>query len=108
PVRIINEPIKMGWDGSELVIEAHPLLEVAVARKDDDVVPEEGAVSPVDDDVIVKDPLTYVTEQFIAMTGERAGQLDWHLVEQIVDRSDGIPTPVGEEIKNAAASAAFH
>jgi len=106
-VRIINEPIKMGWDGGKLVIEVHPVLEVAVAGKDEDALSEEGAVSPDDADVIVKDPLTYVTEQFIATTGERAGQLDWHLVEQIVDRSDGIPTPVGEEIKNAAASAAF-
>jgi hypothetical protein len=48
-----------------------------------------------------------VTEQFIVTTGERAGQLDWHLAEKIVARSDGIPTPVGQEIKNAAASAAF-
>ena len=38
-----------------------------------------------------KDPLTYVTEQFIVATAERAGQLDWDLVEELVERSDGIP-----------------
>ena len=54
-----------------------------------------------------KDPLTYVTEQFIATTAERAGQLDWNLAEELVERSDGIPVTVGEGIKNAAASAAF-
>jgi L,D-transpeptidase ErfK/SrfK len=107
PVRIINEPVKMGWDGSQLVMEVHPVLEVAVAENDD-TVQEEGAVNSDDAEVSVKDPLTHVTEQFIATTSERAGRLDWHLAEQIVDRSDGIPTTVGEEIKNAAASAAFH
>ena len=45
---------------------------------------------------ISKDPLTYVTEQFIAATAERAGQLDWDLVEELVERSDGIPEAVGQ------------
>jgi len=105
-VRIINEPVKMGWDGDQLVMEVHPVLAVVVPQPDEDV-QEEGTNEP---DVVIaenKDPLTYVTEQFIATTGERAGQLDWHLAEKIVDRSDGIPTSVGQEIKNAAASAAF-
>ena len=97
-VRIIKEPIKMGWDGDQLVMEVHPILEAAVPTPVEDEAADEGEV---------KDPLTYVTEQFIVTTGERAGQLDWHLAEQIVERSDGIPTPVGEGIKNAAASAAF-
>jgi len=97
-VRIVNEPVKMGWDGDQLVMEVHPILDVAAPPAVEDDAVEEGEV---------KDPLTYVTEQFIVTTGERAGQLDWHLAEQIVERSDGIPTPVGEGIKNAAASAAF-
>jgi L,D-transpeptidase ErfK/SrfK len=82
-VRIINEPVKFGWNGDKLVMESHPKL-------------EEGD----------RDPLTIVTELFINATGERAGELDWHLVEEIVGRSDGIPVPVGQGIKNAAASAA--
>jgi L,D-transpeptidase ErfK/SrfK len=97
-VRIVNEPVKMGWDGDQLVMEVHPILEAALPTPVEDEAVEEGEV---------KEPLTYVTEQFIVTTGERAGQLDWHLAEQIVERSDGIPTPVGEGIKNAAASAAF-
>jgi L,D-transpeptidase ErfK/SrfK len=106
PVRIINEPVKMGWVGDALVMEVHPVLEVAVPP------PEEGDVEEAGEELLeevvqTKDPLTYVTEQFIATTAERAGQLDWHLAEQLVERSDGIPVTVGEEIKNAAASAAF-
>ena len=102
-VRIVNEPVKMGWNGDELVIEVHPILEVAAPPAGENDAAEENEVDTDE----VKDPLTYVTEQFIATTGERAGQLDWYLAEEIVERSDGIPTPVGQGIKNAAASAAF-
>ncbi|MBT8103593.1 MAG: L,D-transpeptidase family protein [Gammaproteobacteria bacterium] len=109
-VRIINVPVKMGWDGETLVVEVHPLLEspqllVAaslqrIEKLDADIeLPEVSSPS--------KDPLTQVTEQFITATAERAGQLDWDLVEAVVKRSDGIPESVGVSIKNAATSAAF-
>ena len=109
-VQIINEPVKIGWSGNELVMEVHPILEMAAPTvdeptQDEVVVDEVDAPEPVK--VAVKDPLTYVTEQFISVTGVRAGRLDWYLAEQIVDRSDGIPTAVGQGIKNAATSAAF-
>ena len=47
------------------------------------------------------------TEQFVAATAERAGELDWSLVEVAIGRSDGMPVAVGAGIKNAATSAAF-
>ena len=109
-VRIINEPIKMGWSGNELVMEVHPVLEVVMPEVADVAVDEamqENAEDVLDVVVETKDPLTYVTEQFIETTAERAGQLDWQLVEQLVNRSEGIPTSVGQGIKNAATSAAF-
>ena len=110
PVRIIDEPVKIGWEGDMLVAEIHPPLESArplvgesperLERLDADTdlpAPDPGA----------RDPLTYVTEQFIVATAERAGQLDWDRVEALVARSDGIPEAVGRGIKNAATSAAF-
>jgi L,D-transpeptidase ErfK/SrfK len=108
-VRIIDVPVKLGWEGEALVIEVHPLLEIPqplieaslqqIEELDADVeIPEVESVS--------KDPLTHVTEQFVAVTAERAGQLDWDLIEALVERSDGIPEVVGESIKNAATSAA--
>ena len=117
-VRIVNEPIKIGWDGERLVMEAHPMLETALPGNEvvdeTDVTGELVEVSAANDvaesiDVAheVKDPLTYVTEQFIVATSVRAGQLDWHQAELIAVRSDGIPTVVGKSIKNAATSAAF-
>jgi len=109
-VRIINEPIKMGWSGDELVMEVHPVLEVVMPEVAEEVVDEatnENAEDPFEVVVEIKDPLTYVTEQFIETTAERPGQLDWDRVEQLVNRSEGIPTSVGQGIKNAATSAAF-
>jgi L,D-transpeptidase ErfK/SrfK len=130
-VRIVNEPIKIGWQDNALVLEAHPVLESAPVVTTDEPHPEMPATEAVasDDapagevlaeqanaadaevdvpevDVIEKDPLTYVTEQFIVATAERAGELDWDLVEAAVARSDGLPVVVGAGIKNAATSAA--
>jgi L,D-transpeptidase ErfK/SrfK len=110
PVRIINEPVKIGWEGAHLVLEVHPVLEAPAPQPAADTPGTAG--SPEDDrdellEPVVKSPLTYVTERFIAATGSRAGSLDWQRVEQMVDRADGIPERVGQEIKNAATSAAF-
>ena len=99
-VHIVNEPVKIGWHGDALVMEVHPVLKVEALLAESDVQPVE------DSDIVARNPLTIVTEQFITVTGERAGELDWYLVEEILGRSDGIPVAVGQRIKNAAASAA--
>jgi L,D-transpeptidase ErfK/SrfK len=122
PVRIVNEPVKIGWFGDELVMEVHPLLETALPPASAAAVPGDllSGADPLGDaeaieakaeaeDVIAaaaKDPLTYATEQFIAATNTHAGRLDWLQVEAMVERSDGIPAAVGGRIKNAATSAA--
>ena len=115
PVRIINEPVKMGWDGDELVMEVHRTLETApeepeipevVAKNDDDGEVDEAAS---DEEVVpppVKDNLTVLTEQFVSATQERAGALNWHVAEVLLNRANGIPAPVGRAKKNAATSAA--
>jgi L,D-transpeptidase ErfK/SrfK len=109
-VRIVNEPVKMGWEGDRLIIEVHPILEVTLPETEAVVEAEEGGdeiLAAAETEVVEKDPLTYVTEQFIATTSTRAGSLDWHLAEEISNRSDGVPTAVGKAIKNAAPGAAF-
>ena len=114
-VRILNEPIKVGWDGDELVMEVHPVLEVAPAVTvdepgDETAAPDAPAVADVEapsedalagevaeDDVpvVAKDPLTYATESFIAATRERPGRLDWSIVEALIGSADGMPARVG-------------
>ncbi|MDH3586666.1 MAG: L,D-transpeptidase, partial [Gammaproteobacteria bacterium] len=113
PVRIINAPVKIGWFGDELVMEVHPVLEAAVSEGNEELVAADidvdtGVEAAGESEVLVqpKDPLTYVTEQFIAVTGSRAGTLDWDEVEVLINRSDGIPAAAGTGIKNAATSAA--
>lgn len=114
-VRIVDVPVKIGWDGESLVAEVHRLLEVPQRLPEETVEHIESLDADVelpDVEVLSKDPLTLVTEQFISATAERAGQLDWDIVEALVMRSDGIPEVVGISIKeagtkNAATSAAF-
>jgi len=113
-VRIINEPVKLGWFGNELVMEVHPVLkspeaevDIGLVEADVDVDIDIGVDEGIETGVPPKDPLTYVTERFIAVTDMRAGQLDWNEVEVLIGRSDGVPAAAGHGIKNAASSAAF-
>jgi L,D-transpeptidase ErfK/SrfK len=108
PVRIINDPVKIGWEGDRLVMEVHPVLDFALPGPDATRAEGEGEADPVPAvPAPAKDPMTYVTEQFIVATGERAAELDWQLAERLVEKSDGMPSTVGRGIKNAATSAAF-
>jgi L,D-transpeptidase ErfK/SrfK len=114
PVRIINEPVKLGWDGDQLIMEAHLALEVATPTTEEDAVLVELAdrdENPVMDEpstepALQKDSMTMLTEQFVAATGSRPAKLDWDIAELLLQRSTGIPTPIGQAIKNAATSAA--
>ncbi|TDJ36287.1 MAG: peptigoglycan-binding protein LysM [Gammaproteobacteria bacterium] len=112
PVRIINEPIKIGWNGDELVVEVHQPLELTPlpaselaaampASEDSEAVAESIPPAPV-----VRDQLTALTEQFVAATNMRPGELYWEVAEQLLERADGVPALAGRRIKDAATSAA--
>jgi L,D-transpeptidase ErfK/SrfK len=120
PVRIINEPVKLGWDGDVLVMEAHRVLDVAVPEPESDEdsksVRSQGELLQVADDESAevvdiipeapRDRMTYLTQQYIGVTTTRSGELDWDIAEGLLDTANGIPAPVGRAIKNAATSAA--
>jgi len=102
-VRIINEPIKVGWNGDELLIEAHAPLETSAQETDDgELLPETEAVALPP----VRDAMTSLTAQFVAATNDRPGMLEWDVAEQVLARADGIPAVAGRRIKDAATSAA--
>jgi len=113
-VRIINEPVKMGWNGDELVVEVHRTLEVTPPETDvpDQVVDADtGAVAtdeviPVDATSSIRDAMTALTEQFVLATNERPAELDWEVAEELLQLANGIPTIAGHRIKDAATSAA--
>ena len=98
PVRIINEPVKVGWEDfiapSINVNEPDP----AVEASSEGGTPEEPPAP--------RDAMTALTEQFVAATNESPGMLDWNVAEALLVRADGIPAVAGRRIKDAATSAA--
>jgi L,D-transpeptidase ErfK/SrfK len=121
PVRIINEPVKMGWDNDELVVEVHRTLEFVPPPVEDIVEPTDQPVAESTDqeatdaagnaeDIVVappvRDAMTALTEQFVLVTNTRPGRLDWDVAEEMLERADGIPAIAGRKINDAATSAA--
>lgn len=102
-VRIINEPVKVGWNGDELVVEVHQTLEVAEPSPGVESSPEGGTP---DEPPPPRDAMTALTEQFVVATNEHPGMLDWDVAEALLLRADGIPAVAGRRIKDAATSAA--
>ena len=113
PVRIINEPVKIGWDNDELVVEVHRTLEFVppavteVAELSDQSETDTAAVAEVVEVAPpVRDAMTALTEQFVLVTSSRPGELDWDVAENLLARADGIPAIAGRKINDAATSAA--
>lgn len=106
-VRIINEPVKMGWNGDELVVEVHRTLDVALPetemRSEPGSDPGLGMAEAI---LPVRDAMTALTEQFVLATNARPAELDWEVAEQLLQLANGIPTIAGRRIKDAATSAA--
>jgi L,D-transpeptidase ErfK/SrfK len=113
PVRIINEPVKMGWDGDQLHLEVHRTLDVVPAAVDEDIAglvivdpATDGSAKAKDIEAPARGRLTALTVQFVVATNSRPGELDWDHAERLLELADGIPAQVGQSIKNAATSAA--
>lgn len=75
PVRIVNQPYKVGRLEDKIYLEAHPYLE-------EDTEQFEGN-------------LTSVVEMLINITGERGYQVDWDLVKTVIAENNGIPVEIG-------------
>ncbi|MGI9203948.1 MAG: L,D-transpeptidase family protein [Woeseiaceae bacterium] len=112
-VRIINEPVKIGWNGDELVVEVHQTLEMSPAPAESvepgvsgETIGNAEEVAVVDAAPPVRDAMTALTAQFVMATNERPAKLDWDVAERLLERADGIPAIAGRKIKDAATSAA--
>lgn len=75
PVRIVNEPWKLGWDAERLYFEAHHPLEEDQQNNDRG--------------------LTAITELVVAATAAREAQVDWDVLETVFSESLGVPLPAG-------------
>ena len=79
PVRIVNQPYKVGRYNDKIYLEAHPFME-------EDAEQFEGN-------------LTSVVVMLIKITGDRGYQMDWGLAQSVIAESNGIPVEIGRIIK---------
>lgn len=84
-VRLVNQPVKLGWSGSVLMLEVHPPL------SEDETARERG--------------MTYITERYVRLTTERPVEVDWALVERTYAQERGVPVAIGR-VRDSAAVAA--
>lgn len=75
PVRIVNQPYKMGWADDALLLEVHP---------------------PFNDDASGGDRgMTDIVELYVKATARRAATVDWPAVERVFREARGVPVAVG-------------
>ncbi|MGD0958864.1 MAG: L,D-transpeptidase family protein [Methylomonas sp.] len=74
PVKIVHQPYLAAWEGDTLFVEAHAPLE-NWAKKNK----------------LLK---TEIKQKIKTLAAEKHAEIDWPKVDRILDRADGIPTPV--------------
>ena len=77
PVRIVNQPFKVGLKDRVLYLEAHTPLE--------------------EDETYKVRGLTLLTEAVVAATDETASTIDWSMAESVYEQRRGVPYPVSEK-----------
>jgi L,D-transpeptidase ErfK/SrfK len=78
-VRVVNEPVKLGWIGGRLFLEVNPDAAQSLAL-------DETAKLPA------ARPPRALRASIERAAGKRAGEVDWARVERAVTRRSGVPT----------------
>ena len=100
PVRIINEPIKLGWDERKLFLEVHNSLD---SKRE-----VNKSFLYENDNPPKKHNLTILTEKIIAVTEENnRDAIDWQMAETILVDPSGIPVIIGSKHPKAMQGRAF-
>lgn len=76
PVRIINQPIKLGRLNGALYLEAHPHLQ--------------------EDPTGAHDQYDNVVNQLISVVGESSSEIDWNQIRSAVGMRNGMPAAIGQ------------
>jgi L,D-transpeptidase ErfK/SrfK len=79
-VTVIDQPIKLGWIGGELFLEAHP------TQQQSDQLEAKGHFDPLLDSEVV--------ERVLAMAGVERGRLDWSGIRQATLERRGYPIKI--------------
>jgi L,D-transpeptidase ErfK/SrfK len=89
-VTVVNQPVKLGWVGNKLYMEAHPTTEQADKMEIDGGLP--GYVFTEDD-----------MGAIVAAAGEYARDLNWPLIRQVVRERRGYPVEIFHKPSGAIA-----
>lgn len=81
PVRVVNEPVKLGWIDGELYLEVNPDLRQSLELDQTGEIDDPRAPSGL-------------RERVIRAAGEHAHRVDWAQVERTGLRRSGVPTPI--------------
>jgi L,D-transpeptidase ErfK/SrfK len=81
PVRVVNEPVKLGWIGGELYLEVNP--DAAESLRLDETGERAGGTPPAG-----------LRERVLRAAGRHAPRVDWTLVETIAGHRYGIPARI--------------
>jgi len=95
PVRIVNQPFKLGWSGDDLYLEVHPPLEEGGASEED--VDGKIVMQALNEEAVAADgwSITAITELYIQATHERTAIVDWEFINTVYEERLGIPVKVG-------------
>lgn len=83
PVRVVDEPVKVGWSGGELYLEVHPTQDQA------DQIDETGA--------FIFAGYGDLVGRVAAAAGDHAGRVDWQLARRVADQRFGIPVRISRQ-----------
>ncbi len=81
PVRVVDQPVKLGWSAGELYMEVHP------TQWQSDEVEAVG-------EVVVPDPAPESLWRILRAAGEAKHRLEWDLIRRITMERRGIPVRV--------------
>jgi len=87
PVRVIDQPVKLGWLGDTLYLEAHPSMRQSLLL-------DQGLPVPPEE-------VDGLEGRVRAMAGAREATIDWRLIEQALAKRSGVPVAVTPETTGA-------
>lgn len=89
-VRVIDQPVKLGWVKGHLVLEVHPSqVQVDQLEKDGKFIPE---------------PIPELEYRIMKAAGNQANRLDWDVIRKAEKDRNGTPTRIFKALQKAAAS----
>lgn len=109
PVRIVNQPYKLGWLNDDLYLEVHPQLEESTASEEvmdgEDIVAAEADEEVVESNAAGNESseLTEFMELYVRVTRERSAEVDWERISEVFGERLGIAVKVGVAVPEVIA-----